>query len=168
MKNLKSYSLPLLLSVAILCCIILPGCNFSRGVKTDLTTGLKLSYKGFRIQDAILVDASGNKVSSNKVQLNTKVAIAAIGVENYGLKDGKAHPGLSILVTDKNGKPALDAADLFNTPEGYPPSQAAELRGTITVGRPMESGQTYHVKMRIWDKVTPGNEITTEVDLVVQ
>lgn len=168
MKNLKLYSIPFLAATVMLCCVILPGCNFSRGVKTDLTTGLKLSYKGFRIQDAILIDATGNKINSNKVQLNTKIAIAAIGVDNYGLKDGKAHPGLSLLVTDKNGTPVLNAADLFESPEGYPPAQAAELQGTITVGRPMASGQTYHVKMRIWDKVTATNEINTDVDLVVQ
>jgi predicted small secreted protein len=167
MKTSKLYSIPFLVIAVILCCIILPGCNFSRGVKTDLITGLKLSYKGFGVRDAILVDAGGNKLTSNKVQLNTKIAIAALGVENYGLKDGKVYPGLSLLVTDKNGKSILNAADLFEGIEGYPPAQAAELRGTITVGRPMASGQTYHVKVHIWDKITPANEINAEVDLIV-
>ncbi|MDB5150275.1 MAG: hypothetical protein JWQ57_4295 [Mucilaginibacter sp.] len=167
MKTSKLYSIPFLVAAIIICCIILPGCNFSRGVKTDLITGLKLSYKGFSVRDAILVDTGGNKLNSNKVQLNTKIAIAVIGVENYGLKDGKTYPGLSLLVTDKNGKSMLNAADFFESSEGYPPAQASELRGTITVGRPMISGQTYHVKVRIWDKVTPTNEINAEVDLVV-
>ncbi|SEO47154.1 hypothetical protein SAMN05192574_108204 [Mucilaginibacter gossypiicola] len=167
MKTSKIYPIPFLAALIILCCIILAGCNFSRGVKTDLITGLKISYKGFGVQDAILLDAGGKKINSNKVQLNTKIAIAALGVEHYGLKDGKAYPGLSLLVTDKNGKTLLNAADLFENTEGYAPAQAAQLQGTITVGSPMASGQSYHVKMHIWDKVTPTNEINADVDLIV-
>jgi hypothetical protein len=32
----------------------------------------------------------------------------------------------------------------------------------------MAAGETYHVKMRVWDKVKADNEINIEADLVVQ
>ena len=47
-------------------------------------------------------------------------------------------------------------------------TDAAIIRGTVTVGEPMKAGETYHVKMRVWDKNKPENELTAEVDLVVK
>jgi hypothetical protein len=43
-----------------------------------------------------------------------------------------------------------------------PGRRSHELRGTIPVANPMVTGQTYHVKLHIWDKVTAGNEINAE------
>jgi predicted small secreted protein len=169
MKTLKT-TLSLLLAAAaglILCCTVLSGCNFSRGVKKDLKTGLSFNYNGFRVDDVLLVDPTNQAMSSNKVQLNTKIAIVAIGVSNYGVKDGKAFPGMMLSLTDKQGSPIISAADLFEGTAGFPPEKATELRGNITIAKPIVAGQTYHVKIHIWDKVTPGNEINAEADLVV-
>jgi len=107
-------------------------------------------------------------MTDNKVQLNTKMAIVAVGINNYALKDGKAFPGMMLLVTDKKGTPVINAPDLFEGDQGHPPAAATELRGAITVAQPMIAGETYHVKMRVWDKVKTDNEINIETDLVVQ
>jgi predicted small secreted protein len=148
--------------------LISGACNFSKGAKKDLRTGLSFSYNGFIVQDVLLIDPANKRMTDNKVQLNTRIAIAAIGINNYGLKDGKVFPGMMLLVTDKKGTPVLNAADLFAGDQGYPPANATELRGDITVARPMAAGETYHVKMRVWDKVKADNEINIEADLVVQ
>ncbi|QEM12568.1 hypothetical protein [Mucilaginibacter rubeus] len=161
MKNLKT-AVTLIIS-----CVILLACNFSKGVKKDFNTGLKFSYNGFGVSNVLLVDPANNVMHDNKVHLNTKIAIVAIGVANYGLKDGKAYPGMQLIVTDKKGAAVLSAADLFEGTAGYPPERATELRGDITIGRPMIAGETYHVKIHIWDKVTLENEIDAEADLVV-
>jgi hypothetical protein len=149
-------------------CSILAGCNFSKGTKKDFRTGLSYNYNGFGVQDVILIDPANKAMTSNKVQLNTQIAISALGIHNYGLKDGKAFPGMMLLVTDEKGKPVINAADLFADGQGYPPESATELRGTITVANPMAAGQTYHVKVHIWDKVTAGNEVNAETDLVIE
>ena len=159
----KQYIITLLLG-----CIIFAGCNFSKGAKKDLSTGLSFNYNGFSVQDVLLVNAANQRMSDNKVQLNSPIAIVAVGVNNYGLKDGKVFPGMQLLVTDKNGTPVLTAADLFEGDQGHPPASATELRGDISIGKPMVSGQTYHVKVRIWDKVKADNEVNAEADLVVQ
>jgi hypothetical protein len=143
-------------------------CNFSSGIKTDFATGLSYKYKGFNVQNVFLVDGANNRMASNKVPLNTNMAIVALGLSNYGQKDGKVYPGMMLVVTDKTGKPVLNAADLFEGAQGYPPASASELRGDITVANPIVAGQTYHLKIHIWDKVTAGNEIDAETDLVVQ
>lgn len=73
-----------------------------------------------------------------------------------------------LTVTDKDGKPVLDEQDLLVKQDGFPVTDASVLKGTVTVGNPMRSGETYHVKMRIWDKNKFENEITAEVDIDVQ
>ncbi|MCR8557846.1 hypothetical protein KXD93_09350 [Mucilaginibacter sp. BJC16-A38] len=166
MKNLKTtLAIPFIM---ILGCAIFAGCNFSTGAKKDLRTGLSFNYNGFIVQDVLLIDPANKPMTDNKVQLNTRIAIAAFGIHNYGLKDGKVFPGMMLLVTDKKGTPVLNAADLFAGGQGYPPANATELRGDITIAKPMTAGETYHVKVHIWDKVKADNEINIETDLVVQ
>ena len=157
-----------LLSAWVILAISATGCNFSKGAKKDFGTGLSFSYNGFRVQNVLLIDPANKRMTDNKVQLNTQMAIVALGLSNYGLKDGKAFPGMMLMVTDKNGTPVISAADLFEGDQGHPPAAASELRGDITVGNPMVSGQTYHVKVHIWDKVNAENELNAEADLLVQ
>jgi len=162
MKKLKT---PL---AALLMVLVMTGCNFSKGTKKDLRTGLSFNYSGFMVKDVLLIDPANQPMTDNKVQLNTQVAIVALGVNNYGLKDGKVFPGMMLLVTDPTGTPVLKAEDLFAGDQGHPPASATELRGDITIGKPMAAGQTYHVKVRIWDKVNTENELNAETDLFVQ
>jgi hypothetical protein len=152
----------------LLSCVIFAGCNFSTGVKKDLRTGLSFSYNGFIVHDVLLIDPANKRMTDNKVQLNTRIAIVALGINNYGLKDGKVFPGMMLLVTDKKGTPVLNAADLFAGDQGYPPANATELRGDITIAGPMVAGETYHVKVHIWDKVKADNELNIEANLVIQ
>lgn len=148
--------------------VTLTACNFSAGTKKDFGTGLSYSYNGFSVDEVLLAGPDNTAMSSNEVDLNTQIAIVAQGLANYELKDDKAFPGLMLSVTDKDGKEVLGAADLFEGTEGYSSADAAILRGTLTIGDPMQAGQTYNVKMRIWDKNKPENELTAEVDLIVK
>jgi hypothetical protein len=153
------------IGVAILC----SACSFSAGTNKDFATGLSYSYNGFRVERVVLVGPDNTPMGSDEVVLNTQVAIVAEGIANYELKDGKAFPGMMMTVTDKAGVAVISEADLFaQGTEGYAATDAAILRGTITIGNPMVSGETYHAKIRIWDKVKPENELTAEVDLKVK
>jgi hypothetical protein len=150
---------------AVLC----GACNFSAGTKKDFASGLSYSYNGFAVERVVLVGPDNAPMNNNEVALNSQVAIVVEGLINYELKNDKAFPGLALNVTDKNGVAVISEADLFaDGTEGYPAADAAVLRGTVTIGTPMVSGETYHVKVRIWDKVKPENELTAEVDLKVK
>ena len=150
---------------AFLAVIAVATVSCSKGVREDASTGMFIHYKGFDMGDAYLVGAGNNRMRSNKVPVNSKVAIVVEGINNYVLKDGRAFPGLSLRVTDAKGKSVIDEADLLVSVDGYPAADAAILRGTVTVGNPMKSGQTYHARMRIWDKNKPKHQIIDEVDL---
>jgi len=143
-------------------------CEFSAGRKKDFKTGLAVSNNGFRIGESYLVGPDNTRKGDNQVPMNSKVAIVLEGIENYEIKDGKAHPGLMLTVVDKDGNSVLDEQDLLANYDGFAPSDAAILRGTVTVGNPMHSGETYHVKMRVWDKNKFENEIVAEVDIDVE
>ncbi len=148
--------------------LILASCSFSAGTNKNFSTGLSYTHNGFHVDNVLLVGPDNVAMSNNEVQLNTKVAISVEGLANYELKDGKAYPGFMLSVTDKNGASVIGEADLFAANEGYTPEDASVLRGTITVGDPMTSGQTYSVKIKVWDKNKPENELTASVDLVVK
>lgn len=150
------------------CTIVLWSCNFSVGTKKDFGTGLSFSYNGFAVDEVLLVGSDNVAMSNNEVPLNTKVGIVVQGLTNYQLQDDKAFPGIQLSVTDKAGIAVIDEADLVANSEGYSTTDASVLRGTVTVAEPMKSGETYHLKMRVWDKTKPENELTAEVDLVVK
>jgi len=147
---------------------VLCSCEFSAGKKKDLQTGLSVSNDGFTIEESYLVGPDNTRKADNKVPLNSTIAIVLEGIQNYELKDGKAYPGLMLTVTDAAGQPILDQQDLLANYDGFAPSDAAVLRGTVTVGTPMRSGETYHVRMRVWDKNKFENEIVAEVDIDVE
>jgi hypothetical protein len=156
----------ILLSLIIL--VTTFSCNFSVGVKKDLSTGLLYENNGFGVQEVAFLDPNGERATNNEVALNTEVAIVAQGLTNYTLKDSMAHPGLSLVVKDKAGNPVIDEADLFPSSEGFSPEDASAIRGTITIGTPMQSGKTYDVMMRVWDKNNPDHHLTVTMEIVVK
>ena len=156
------------ISLATLAAIVLCACSFSAGTHKDLGTGLSYSYNGFAVDEVLLVGPDNEVMSNNEVDLNTKVAIVVQGLQNYELADGMAHPGLMLKLTDTAGNPVLDEEDLFADSEGYPAEDASVLRGSVTVGNPMKSGETYHLQIRVWDKQKPESVLTADVDLVVK
>jgi hypothetical protein len=136
--------------------------GFSKGVKADLSTGAKTTYNGFVIENIYVVDAEDNQLSDNEVSLDSKFSVVYEGIENYTLKEGKAFPGLSLQVTDETGADVLNETDLFSSyTDGFEPETASVLRGTVTVGNPMRAGKTYQCKIRVFDKNSEAEIVTT-------
>jgi hypothetical protein len=155
------------LTLIVLCTALVAGCNFSAGKKKDFNTGLSVSNSGLSFEESYLVGPDNTVKRDNEAQLNSKIAIVLEGVSGYVLKDSKVYPGLMLSVTDKDGIAVLDEADLFANSSGYSVEDASILRGTVTVGNPMRAGETYHMKMRVWDHNKPDNEIVADLDFVV-
>ena len=143
-------------------------CQFSKGVKKDLNTGLSASYNGFALDDIYLADENKNRLSSNKIQMGTKVLVVARGVDYFEEKDGKVFPGCTIILTDKNKKELLNLPDAFeDMKEGTPAAEAKTLQASLNTGEPMAIGETYHLSVRFFDKKKKENEIVSNVDLVM-
>ncbi len=159
MKNILAF---------IIIASVLTACNFSAGTNKDLVTGMKLTYSGFRVGKAYLVNGQNQVTTSNVVSIGETVAIEIDEVENYELQEGRAFPVVDLVVTDKDGVVVLEGRDILATEQGYAPEDAAVLRGTVTVGNPMKAGETYHAQMTVADKIKPENKIEVTVDLVVK
>lgn len=139
----------------------------SAGVKKDLNTGTKTTYKGFAVEEIFVVDSEDKELSSNEIPIDTKFSIVYQGIKNYTLKEGKAFPGLSLQVTDATGAYILNEADLLATyADGFSEEDASVMRGSVTIGEPMVSGETYHCKIRVFDKNSDA-EIVSELDFKV-
>ena len=146
-------------------CLIISSCNFSKGVKKDLSTGLSASYSGFSIED-IYLSSEEQRLSNNSVAMGSKIYITATGVENFKVKDGKVYPGCTIILTDKGGKEMLNLPDAFSDlVNGTTTPEAKTLQANITTGNPMAVGETYHLYVRFYDKNNKESEIVANVDL---
>lgn len=150
--------------------IVISSCNFSKGVKKDLSTGLTTSYNGFSVEDVYLAEGEeANKVLTNSLTLGSKILIVVTGVGNYTVKDGKVFPGCTIILKDSAGKEILNLPDAFaDQKEGQPAKEASTLKATLTTGDPMVVGQTYHFSAVFFDKLNKESTITTSVDVVMK
>lgn len=142
-------------------------CSFSAGTKTDLKTGLTYSYHGLSLDEVYFVGPENIPLNSNEVEYGSMIALVAQGIGNYQLENNKAFPGLSLKVTGEDGTLILNEPDLLAESEGFSPEDASILRGSLTIGEPMEAGKTYKMKVVIWDKKKPQNRIESEVPINV-
>ena len=149
----------------ILLTTILSGCNFSKGIKTDLTTGLTYSYNGFRIDKAIVVN-NNKPVQGKKHPINSKLGVILQGVKNYTVEDGKVYPGCSLEVTDEAGNIVLHNDDIFEGTEATK-EEASALSISVTLGNPIVAGNNYMLKAHVYDKKKPENAIDIELGFEV-
>ena len=163
-KTMTKHSL-LLLSLLF----VITSCQFSKGVKKDLNTGLSASYNGFTLDDIFLADGDKNRLRNNKITLGTKLLVIATGVDYYTEKNGRVFPGCTIILTDKNKKELLNLPDAFeDMKDGTPAAEAKTLQAQLNTGEPMVPGETYHLNVRFFDKNKKDNEIVANVNVVMK
>jgi hypothetical protein len=122
------------------------------GVTRDNNTELVTGFQGLVVEDIYIVDGNDKRIDGTTVGLNTKFSVIYEGVKNYTLKDGKAFPDLSIVVTDASQNPVLNETDLLASyTDGLSEEDASVLRASVTVGHPMERGE-YICSIHIVDK----------------
>lgn len=150
-------------------CILSFSCQYSKGVKKDLKTGLSTTYNGFTLEDTYLTDEKGNRLNNNQILLGSKLSVVATGVDYFAEKDGKVFPGCTILLTDKAGEEILNLPDAFaEMTEGTTVAEAKTLQASLNTGDPMVVGETYHLYVRFYDNNKKESEIVTKVDLLMK
>jgi len=165
-KQYSIASFPLVLAMLF---FLITSCQFSKGVKKDLNTGLSASYNGLTIDDIFLADENGNKLSQNKVKLGAKIQVVATGVDYFTEKDGKVFPGCQIILTDNAKAELLNLPDAFaDMANGTTAAQAKTLQASLNTGQPMVSGATYHLVVKFYDKQNKEKTISSNVDIVMQ
>jgi hypothetical protein len=131
------------------------------GAKFDNKTELETGFQGLTVGDVYIVDGSDKRISGNEIALNSTFSIIYEGVRNYTLKDGKAFPDLSIVVTDASQNPVISEQDLLASyAEGLSEEDASVLRASVTAGSPMKQGK-YMCSIQIVDKNNKDAAITS-------
>lgn len=141
--------------------------GFSKGIKKDITTGLKTTNDGLSYDEVFLVNDQNEKLSSNEMALQTSFSVVLTDVDGFRLKTGNAYPGIAIVVSNAEGLEIMNTGDLLaEYKNGVALQDAKTLTASFTVGKPMQTGK-YHFKARFWDKNGKG-EIISELDLNVK
>ncbi|HOW25463.1 MAG TPA: hypothetical protein PK711_07305 [Bacteroidales bacterium] len=108
----------------------------SRGFKTDLGTGLKMTYNGVGVGDSYLT-LDGEKFNSRRIPLGKDIAVVLEEVSGLRIKDGSYTILFETEVTDAQGNYLLQYSDTLVEPD------VDLLRSYLTVAEPMAAGQTY-------------------------
>jgi len=124
----------------------------TKGFKCDMdNTNLQTIYEGLTFDKAYLVDGEDKKIDGEEVPLNSKFSIVIEGIKNYTLKEGKAFPTLSIMVTGDKGPVVNEANVLASYTDGLELHEAATLRATVRVNDLMEIGKQYMCAIQLSD-----------------
>jgi hypothetical protein len=151
-KNSKFLAALVVLSIVLLSC--------SSGFKSDMTTGLKMTYSGLSVEDSYL-EIDGEKHNSNKIPLGKKVVIILDDVSGLQESDGVFSIAFNTTVIDLDGNYILDYSDTLVVEE------AGVLRSLLTVAEPMEVGQKYTWTSKFADLNGEGQaEATIEIEVV--
>lgn len=156
----RSVIVPLLV-VAV--AILLFSCKQqSVGVKKDFNTGLTSNYKNMEPGEVQLV-MNDEVLNHTDVPIGEKFLIINKDVKGLTQRDGKVSVGCSLTISDQSGTKLLDEADLFAGRDVFNPTDATNLRCTVTTGSPMEWEEKYDVVATFWDKYGDGkivNKVT--------
>lgn len=155
--------------IVALCCMMCSACSYSGGVVKDLATGMAYSYKNCRVRDVQMVDERGIPFTSNVVPINSTFLIKASGVQHFQVMNGKAFPGCEITLKDKLKNIVGHLPDLFETSakEGIPTPGPLDLSASISLSKPLVTGETYSVEARFFDKQQSNRELVVSVDVLL-
>lgn len=149
--------------IALLFC----SCNRDITSQKRIVSGLTYSFKGLTFEESFVLGSDSSVLLKNEVPLNSKITIVMNGLSNFAVRDNKVFPGISVTVTIGN-QTVMQTDDVLASSEGFTVTEASSLRGSVTLSPPVMVNQTYHVKMRVWDKQKIENEVSSEIELEVK
>lgn len=130
--------------------------------------GVTIVSTGLKVDSAVIT--SGNKVFTvAEFSSGVKLYVSLVGIHGFAIRDGKSFPGCSMKVTDSKKKTVLNYEDLFagdDYKDGVSSDDARVISVNLTIGSPMQTGQTYQWEIKVWDKVG-GGSLTASVPVKV-
>ena len=155
---------------AIVSCLLFTACSLGGGVSKDVATGLTYHYTHCVVQDVQLVNPRNIPFTDNIVHIGATFLISAIGIQNFTLTEGKAHPGCELILKDKTNKTIAQVPDLLESSakDGISTSGPLDLAATITLSPPLVTGETYTITARFFDKKDSKREVVAEVTVQLE
>lgn len=128
--------------------------------------GITIVSTGLKVDSAVMT--SNNKVFTvAELSAGAKLHVSLVKIHGFAIRDDKSFPGCSMRVIDSKKKTVLNYEDLFVGDEyknGVSSDDARIISVNLTIGSPMETGQTYQWEITVWDKVG-GGSLTASVPI---
>jgi hypothetical protein len=160
MKNSKSICSLFIIS------LVITGCNFSKGIKTDLKTGLTYAYNGFRVEGVKAYDTYLKPLKGNKLPETSTLHLEIDNIKGPVETEGKIYPGCSLTVTDKEGNVLIDKDDLYkDTENGLSPEEFVKPIIKVVLANPIVAGKVYTVRARFYDKKKESSYLEVNMDV---
>jgi len=144
--------------------------NASVNIKvTPNEVDVKQTSEGLTVDKIFLAAEGKGELPKAKVKGGTNAAFVFDGLKGFTEENGKVFPGCKLTVTDKNGEIMLMNEDLFEniSEEGITLEESRRITAIVNYGSPMESGNTYHVNILIFDKKNSTLRLETNADVEV-
>lgn len=155
------------LALLALAAALLWSCNFSKGVKKDLITGLYYSYNGFTVGEVSAYNGYDERLTSNSLPEMSVLKIYFNEIGNFTLVDSLVNYGCELTVTDTAGKVMMQYDDIFEKTGKVSASDARYSQIWVILANPIKAGNTYLVKANLFDKNKPENHINVEMNVRV-
>lgn len=144
----------------ILLLIAASGCNFSKSVKVDLISGLSTNGDILSCED-VYITVNDQKAARSTFIYGEEFYLNFNNVKGFKRIDGKVFPGMDLFVFGESGDTVFSATDMYKgNPEGFA-QELIILTSKLVVARPVHSGKSYKMKVKIWDKEDKGTFYAT-------
>jgi hypothetical protein len=150
---------------AIIITVLISGCQFSKSVKKDMLSGLTTTGNGLSCDDVYL-SLNDKRTEKNSFIYGQKIWVVFNDIKGFRAESSKTFPDMNITVTTIAGDTVFHQKDLYSGyPEGlsYSPLQ---LKGSVTLASPLQSGSEYLIMIDIKDKKGSG-AITSKLKFTV-
>jgi|GEM_PF-477633 len=130
---------------------------------------VKQTSEGLTVDKVFLASEREGELPKAKVKKGTNAAFVFGGLKGFTEENGKVFLGCKLVVTGENGEVMLMNEDLFEniSTEGIAPEESQRITAIVNYGSPMESGNTYHVNILIFDKKNSALWLMADADVEV-
>lgn len=147
MKKIAVLSLLLLAAVS---------CNFNKSFQKDFSTGFNLVGDGVSCENVEIL-VSGDAVQKPIFNFGDELSFNFSGLDGFQEEGGKYFVGVKMTVKDAEGNVVYTLDDLFGEANDGVPADKNSITASLTMAKPIFSGQKYKLSIYIWDKKSKGN-----------
>ncbi|WP_053976613.1 hypothetical protein [Mangrovimonas xylaniphaga] len=135
--------------------LTLSACQFNQSVNKDLITGAYSRGNGIGTSD-ISIEINGTIDNRNSFIDGEKINLIFNDVTGLNKEDGKAFPGMSMLVVKNATDTILNHTDLFADLKDGTDFSPLMLQANFMAALPHGNNETYKAFLKIWDKKGTG------------
>lgn len=147
--------------------LIIGGCNYNQGIKTDLTKKITIRNKGLSYGDFFFT-VDNNKISNNEVKMGSMVMLNVSGINGFKVINDKIKIGASLQLTTMDNTILYNEEDILKNKSEYHKEDGNIMYVSIRIDPPMEVGKEYRWYSRFWDKNQENCEIRVDATIKVK